>query len=106
VHKPSVNEETWFRGNESRLRQDRLAAEAHRREVAERRRLGEYLMGRGYLSEVNLDAALTRQQVMALRGQKVLLGELLVQMKLANPQQIEEALAHQREDASRSPALA
>ncbi|MEB3328198.1 MAG: hypothetical protein VKQ33_03070 [Candidatus Sericytochromatia bacterium] len=106
MHKPSVNEQTWFRGNEARVLQDRQAAEAHRQEVAERRRLGEYLVARGYLSEVNLDAALTRQQVLALRGQRVLLGQLLVQMKLAQPEQVEEALSHQREDASRAPALA
>lgn len=106
MHKPSVNEETWFRGNEARVRQDQLAAAAHRREVADRRRLGEYLVGQGYLTQVNLEAALTRQQALALRGQKVLLGELLVQMKLANPQQVQEALAHQRQDASATPALA
>jgi hypothetical protein len=106
LHKPSVNEQTWFRGAESRLRQDQQAAEAHRREVADRRRLGEYLVGRGYLSEANLDLALTRQQVLALRGQKVLLGELLVQMRLAHPHQVEEALANQREDANRAPTAA
>ncbi|MEB3222721.1 MAG: hypothetical protein VKS61_11640 [Candidatus Sericytochromatia bacterium] len=106
MHRPNVNEETWIRGREAQQRADRLAAEAHRREVAERRRLGEYLVGRGYLSPANLDAALTRQQILALRGKRVLLGELLVEMRLAQPQQVQEALASQREEAGLAAAMA
>ncbi|MEB3197627.1 MAG: hypothetical protein VKP62_10535 [Candidatus Sericytochromatia bacterium] len=97
MHRPSVNEESWFREQEARRQQDRRAEVEHRREVEERKRLGEYLLEKGYITLLNLEAALQRQQHLASRGRRVVLGELLIEMNLVRGPQVQEALLHQRQ---------
>ncbi|MEB3283768.1 MAG: hypothetical protein VKN33_00580 [Candidatus Sericytochromatia bacterium] len=96
MHRPSSNEAIWFREQELRRQQDGVDAASHRREVLERKLLGEYLIEKGYMSASQLDFALQRQQFLALGGRRVLLGELLVEMSLVRPAHIQEALTLQQ----------
>lgn len=105
MHRPNSNEAIWFREQELRKQQDQVDAATHRREVFERKLMGEYLVDKGYLSASQLDFALQRQQFLALGGRRVLLGELLVEMNLARPAQVQEALSFQQLNGANARAV-
>lgn len=59
-------------------------------------RFGEYMVAKGIITEVQLEAALRRQQDLARRGRYMWLGEILIEMNYARPSQVQEALAVQK----------
>ena len=59
-------------------------------------RFGEYMVAKGVITEIQLDAALKRQQELARRGRYMWLGEILVELNYARPSQVQEALALQK----------
>lgn len=59
-------------------------------------RFGEYMVAKGIITEVQLEAALRRQQELARRGRYMWLGEILVELNYARPSQVQEALAVQK----------
>ncbi|MBU6428216.1 MAG: hypothetical protein KGR26_04350, partial [Cyanobacteria bacterium REEB65] len=59
-------------------------------------RLGEYMVAKGIISEVQLEAALRRQSELARKGRYMWLGEILVEMNYARPSQVQEAMAMQK----------
>lgn len=59
-------------------------------------RFGEYMIAKGIITEVQLEAALRRQQELARRGRYMWLGEILIEMNYARPSQVQEALAVQK----------
>lgn len=59
-------------------------------------RFGEYMVAKGIITEVQLEAALRRQQDLARRGRYMWLGEILVELNYARPSQVQEALAVQK----------
>lgn len=58
-------------------------------------RLGEHLVHQGLLSEHDLERALHVQAWRSERGEKVLLGQLLVEMGLITPEILDQAAVHQ-----------
>lgn len=59
-------------------------------------RFGEYMVAKGIITEVQLEAALRRQQELARRGRYMWLGEILIELNYARPSQVQEALAVQK----------
>lgn len=59
-------------------------------------RFGEYMVAKGVITEVQLEAALRRQQELARRGRYMWLGEILIEMNYARPSHVQEALAVQK----------
>ncbi|MBI6546019.1 MAG: DUF4388 domain-containing protein [Cyanobacteria bacterium NC_groundwater_1444_Ag_S-0.65um_54_12] len=59
-------------------------------------RLGEYLVAKGTITEVQLEAALRRQSELARKGRYLWLGEILVEMNYVRPSQVQEAMAIQK----------
>ncbi|MEB3203667.1 MAG: hypothetical protein VKP57_03110 [Candidatus Sericytochromatia bacterium] len=59
-------------------------------------RLGEYMVAKGIITEVQLEAALRRQSELARKGRYMWLGEILVEMNYARPSQVQEAMAVQK----------
>ncbi|GEM_PF-1081192 len=59
-------------------------------------RFGEYMVAKGIITEIQLDASLRRQQELARRGRYMWLGEILVELNYARPSQVQEALALQK----------
>ncbi len=59
-------------------------------------RFGEYMVAKGIISEIQLQAALNRQAELARKGRYMWLGEILVEMNYARPSQVQEALAVQK----------
>ncbi|HEY9855798.1 MAG TPA: hypothetical protein V6D05_08695 [Stenomitos sp.] len=59
-------------------------------------RFGEYMVAKGIITEVQLEAALRRQQDLARRGRYMWLGEILIELNYARPSQVQEALAVQK----------
>ena len=58
-------------------------------------RIGEYLMEQGLLTGSQLEAALARQREMSDRGQRRLLGQTLVEMKMVDHETLDRAVTHQ-----------
>jgi signal transduction histidine kinase len=58
-------------------------------------RFGEYLLRRGYITEAQLQAALTRQREMAARGVQVTIGQTLFEMGAASREQLDLASLEQ-----------
>jgi len=58
-------------------------------------RLGEILLGQGVLNKDELAHALSAQLDIERQGEMKLLGSLLVELKLASPEQVDEALVKQ-----------
>jgi signal transduction histidine kinase len=58
-------------------------------------RLGDYMVEKGYIRIVDLDAALLYQQQQALHGRSVLLGEALVQAGKLTREQLDQAVTEQ-----------
>ncbi len=59
-------------------------------------RIGEYMIAKGIITEVQLEAALRRQAELARKGRYMWLGEILVEMNYARPSQVQEAMAMQK----------
>ncbi|MEB3299526.1 MAG: hypothetical protein VKO21_08585 [Candidatus Sericytochromatia bacterium] len=59
-------------------------------------RLGEYMVAKGIITDVQLEAALRRQSELARKGRYMWLGEILVEMNYARPSQVQEAMAIQK----------
>lgn len=59
-------------------------------------RLGEYMVAKGIITEVQLEAALRRQSELARKGRYMWLGEILVEMNYARPSQVQDAMAVQK----------
>ncbi len=59
-------------------------------------RIGEYMVAKGIITEVQLEAALRRQSELARKGRYMWLGEILVEMNYARPSQVQEAMAMQK----------
>lgn len=68
----------------------------HLRNTQSKFRFGEYMVAKGVITEIQLDAALKRQQELARRGRYMWLGEILVELNYARPSQVQEALALQK----------
>jgi len=58
-------------------------------------RIGEYLLEQGLLTGDQLDSALVRQREMADRGQRRLLGQTLLEMKLVDRETLDRAVTRQ-----------
>jgi signal transduction histidine kinase len=58
-------------------------------------RIGEYLIEQGLLTSSQLEAALARQREMSERGQRRLLGQTLVEMKLVDHETLDRAVTRQ-----------
>ncbi len=58
-------------------------------------RIGEYLIEQGLLTASQLEAALARQREMSERGQRRLLGQTLVEMKLVDHETLDRAVTRQ-----------
>jgi two-component system, sensor histidine kinase ChiS len=58
-------------------------------------RIGEYLIEQGLLTSSQLEAALARQREMSDRGQRRLLGQTLVEMKLVDHETLDRAVTRQ-----------
>jgi signal transduction histidine kinase len=58
-------------------------------------RIGEYLMEQGLLTGAQLEVALARQREMSERGQRRLLGQTLVEMKLVDHETLDRAVTRQ-----------
>lgn len=69
---------------------------AHLKNTQSKFRFGEYMVAKGVITEIQLDAALRRQQELARRGRYMWLGEILVELNYARPSQVQEALALQK----------
>jgi hypothetical protein len=63
-------------------------------------KFGEYMIARGHITQVQLEAALQRQQELARKGRYMWLGEILVEMNYLRPSQVQEALAFQKRKKS------
>jgi hypothetical protein len=59
-------------------------------------KFGEYMVAKGHITQVQLEAALQRQQELARKGRYMWLGEILVEMNYVRPSQVQEALAYQK----------
>lgn len=59
-------------------------------------KFGEYMVAKGYITKVQLEAALQRQQELARRGRYLWLGEILVEMNFVRAGQVQEAVAYQK----------
>ncbi|MEB3285317.1 MAG: DUF4388 domain-containing protein [Candidatus Sericytochromatia bacterium] len=59
-------------------------------------KFGEYMIAKGHITQVQLEAALQRQQELARKGRYLWLGEILVEMNYVRPSQVQEALAYQK----------
>lgn len=59
-------------------------------------RFGEYMVAKGIITEIQLQAALNRQAELARKGRYMWLGEILVDMNYARPSQVQEALSVQK----------
>lgn len=59
-------------------------------------KFGEYMIAKGHITQVQLEAALQRQQELARKGRYMWLGEILVEMNYVRPSQVQEALAYQK----------
>ena len=59
-------------------------------------KFGEYMIAKGHITQVQLEAALQRQQELARKGRYMWLGEILVEMGYVRPSQVQEALAYQK----------
>ncbi|HEY9720842.1 MAG TPA: hypothetical protein V6D47_02445, partial [Oscillatoriaceae cyanobacterium] len=59
-------------------------------------KFGEYMIAKGHITAVQLEAALQRQQELARKGRYMWLGEILVEIKYVRPSQVQEALAYQK----------
>jgi hypothetical protein len=68
----------------------------HLKNTQSKFRFGEYMVAKGIITEIQLDAALKRQQELARRGRYMWLGEILVELNYARPSQVQEALALQK----------
>lgn len=68
----------------------------HLKNTQSKFRFGEYMVAKGVITEIQLDAALRRQQELARRGRYMWLGEILVELNYARPSQVQEALAMQK----------
>jgi signal transduction histidine kinase len=58
-------------------------------------RIGEYMIEQGLLTTAQLETALARQREMADRGQRRLLGQTLVEMKLVDRETLDRAVTRQ-----------
>lgn len=58
-------------------------------------RIGEYLIEQGLLTPSQLESALTRQRELAGRGQRRLLGQTLLEMKLVDRETLDRAITRQ-----------
>jgi signal transduction histidine kinase len=58
-------------------------------------RIGEYLIEQGLLTSSQLEAALARQREMSERGQRRLLGQTLVEMKIVDHETLDRAVTRQ-----------
>jgi signal transduction histidine kinase len=58
-------------------------------------RIGEYLIEQGLLTSGQLEAALARQREMSERGQRRLLGQTLVEMKMVDHETLDRAVTRQ-----------
>jgi signal transduction histidine kinase len=58
-------------------------------------RIGEYLIEQGLLTSAQLEAALARQREMSDRGQRRLLGQTLVEMKMVDHETLDRAVTRQ-----------
>lgn len=72
----------------------------HLKNTQSKFRFGEYMVAKGVITEIQLDAALKRQQELARRGRYMWLGEILVELNYARPSQVQEALAMQKRQNS------
>ena len=72
----------------------------HLKNTQSKFRFGEYMVAKGVITEIQLDAALRRQQELARRGRYMWLGEILVELNYARPSQVQEALALQKRQNS------
>ncbi|MNK55412.1 bacteriophage N4 adsorption protein B [compost metagenome] len=72
----------------------------HLKNTQSKFRFGEYMVAKGVITEIQLDAALKRQQELARRGRYMWLGEILVELNYARPSQVQEALALQKRQNS------
>ena len=59
-------------------------------------KFGEYMIAKGHITQVQLEAALQRQQELARKGRYMWLGEILVEMNYVRPSQVQEALSVQK----------
>lgn len=59
-------------------------------------KFGEYMIAKGHITQIQLEAALQRQQELARKGRYLWLGEILVEMNYVRPSQVQEALAYQK----------
>ncbi len=58
-------------------------------------RIGEYLIEQGLLTPPQLESALNRQRELAARGQRRLLGQTLIEMKLVDRETLDRAITRQ-----------
>lgn len=65
-------------------------------------RIGEYLLDQGLLSERTLETALKRQKEFAARGQRLLLGQTLIQMGVIDRETLDRAITRQIIDLNAS----
>jgi signal transduction histidine kinase len=65
-------------------------------------RIGEYLLDQGILTEHTLETALKRQKEFAARGQRLLLGQTLVQMGIIDRETLDRAITRQIIDLNAS----
>jgi tetratricopeptide (TPR) repeat protein len=65
------------------------------------RQLGYYLVKHGYLAPHQLAQAITRQTLLAQRGKRVKLGELLLNERMLRRDQLDQALRLQKQDYDR-----
>lgn len=59
-------------------------------------RFGEYLVAKGVITDVQLQAALNRQAELARKGRYMWLGEIMVDLNYVRPGQVQEALTAQK----------
>jgi signal transduction histidine kinase len=58
-------------------------------------RIGQYLLEQGLLTEEKLEAALKRQEVLAAKGERMLLGQTLVQLGFIDRETLDRAITRQ-----------
>jgi len=58
-------------------------------------RLGEHLVNNGHISEVDLKKALSYQQEKIARGENLLIGQALLELKIANKEMLDQAVTEQ-----------
>ena len=58
-------------------------------------RIGDYLVSKGYISELDLQKALSYQQEMVAQGRTYLLGQAIVDLKLLDREKLDQAVTEQ-----------